>query len=174
MVGSPEPTAEWKNEAAAFLTELTKKAVRLRSQHINRIKSPDISADFIRDKIVGDGNCLFRAISKAITGTEANHLAVREAVCEFMMLDSNVCNFRPLTLSHDSSDPKIVVGSYIKKQKLRKDGEWGTDVEIHVAATMFQINIFVSLVGGFDVRSWVPYRPMFVNSTCMPRCDPVP
>ena len=63
-----------------------------------------------------------------------------------MMLDSN---FRPLTLSHDSSDPKIVAGNYIKKQKLQEAGEWGTNVEIHVAATMFQINIFVSLSCGW-------------------------
>ena len=90
------------------------------------------------------------------------------------MLDSNLCNFGPLTLSHDSSDPKIVAGNYITKQKLQKAGEWGINVEIHVAATMFQINIFVSLVGGFDVHSWVPYRPMFCNSTCMPCCGPIP
>ena len=39
---------------------------------------------------------------------------------------------------------------------------------------MFQINIFVNLVGGFGVRSFVPYRPVLVNDTCMPPCDPMP
>ena len=174
VVGSPGPTTEWQKEAGAFLTELTKKTVRLRDQRINKVGSPDIPAGFVRDKIVGDGNCLFRAIAKAVTGTEANHTAVREAVCEFMLLDSNVHNFRPLTLSLDDSDPKIVVGNYIKKQRMRKDGAWGTDTEIHVVATMLQINIFVNIVGGYGVRSFVPYRPVFANDTCMPCCDPMP
>ena len=174
VVGNPEPTAEWKSKACAFLTELIKKNVGPKDQRINKVKSPNLPAEFIRDKIAGDGNCLFRAIAKAVTGTEAHHLAVREAVCDFMMLDSNVHDFRPLTLSRDDSDPRVVVGNYIKKRKLRKNKEWGTDVEIRVAATMFQINIFVSLVGGFGVRSFVPYRPVFVNNTCMPPCDPMP
>ena len=33
----------------------------------------------IRDRVLGDGNCLFRAISKEITRTEENHTAVHLA-----------------------------------------------------------------------------------------------
>ena len=64
VFGSPKPTEEWKARAATFMTNLSKKAVSLRSQHINKLDSRDI-----RDKIQGDGNCLFRAISKAVKQT---------------------------------------------------------------------------------------------------------
>ena len=98
---------------------------------------------------MGDGNCLFRAISKAITGNEANHFAIRTAICDFMSLDSNTEEFRPLTRSRyvcDDSDPSIAIEKYIESNKLRKNKEWGSDIEISVAATMLQVTFLELLV----------------------------
>ena len=36
--------------------------------------------------ILGDGNCLFRSLSYIITGTEAQHLQVREALLNHLVL----------------------------------------------------------------------------------------
>ena len=41
-------------------------------------------APHIRDRVLGGGNCLFRAISKEITGTEENHTAVRLAALGYL------------------------------------------------------------------------------------------
>ena len=35
------------------------------------------------DRVLGDGNCLFRAFSKAICGVEDYHLHLRKAIAEF-------------------------------------------------------------------------------------------
>ena len=41
------------------------------------------------DSILGDGNCLFRAVSKEVTGTQENHKAVRVAIINFMEHPNN-------------------------------------------------------------------------------------
>ena len=38
----------------------------------------------IRDSIRPDGNCLYRAISKQVTGSQENHVALRLAVTQLM------------------------------------------------------------------------------------------
>ena len=177
VFGSAEPTDEWKGMAATFITKLSKKTVNLKTQRINKLDSRDIFP-CIRDKIVGDGNCLFRAISKAVTGTEANHPAIRAAICEFMSLDNNTESLRTLVRSRyqsDDSDPKIAVSKYIEANKMRKNETWGTEVEIIVAATMFQITIFISCIyNDKEGRSWCNFEPMFSNGTCMARCAKIP
>jgi len=41
------------------------------------------------DSILGDGNCLFRALSKEVTGTQENHKAVCVAIVNFMEHPNN-------------------------------------------------------------------------------------
>uniref|UniRef100_A0A914XAC1 OTU domain-containing protein n=1 Tax=Plectus sambesii TaxID=2011161 RepID=A0A914XAC1_9BILA len=41
-------------------------------------------------KIVADGNCLFRAFSFCLTGSEQHHLTVRRAICDYMEFFSSV------------------------------------------------------------------------------------
>ena len=45
----------------------------------------DILAKFKRkpQHVLGDGNCLFRALSAQVTGTEENHIALRKIIVEF-------------------------------------------------------------------------------------------
>jgi len=45
-------------------------------------------------RVLGDGNCLFRAISKAICNTEDYHLNLRKVIAEFEA--SNDTLFRPI------------------------------------------------------------------------------
>ena len=54
-----------------------------RSQPLNKIPCRDIEPH-IRDSVRGDGNCLFRAFSKEVIGTESNHKAVHKAIVNFM------------------------------------------------------------------------------------------
>lgn len=174
VFGNPEPTEQWKAGAVAHMTTLCKQAITVKSKRINRIDSRDIQP-CIRDKIVGDGNCLFRALSKAITGNEANHYAIRTAICEFMSLDSNIETFITFTrfryVCYDS-DPGIALAKYIKK--MRRNKEWGSDIEIIAIATMLHVAIFVSCICGKEGRSWTQYKPLFVNDTCMEPCDKRP
>ena len=38
----------------------------------------------LTEKIQGDGNCLFRCLSKIITGSENSHLQLRSIICRFI------------------------------------------------------------------------------------------
>ena len=48
------------------------------------IKTNTSDHDFIRVPILGDGNCLFRAILYSLTGWEELHFVLRELVCEYL------------------------------------------------------------------------------------------
>ena len=60
----------------------------------------------IAPHILGDGNCLFRAISKEITGTEENHIAVRLAALGYLRENPSLISYGEPTLNIDScADP---------------------------------------------------------------------
>ena len=82
FVISPPPTDECMSQAAAVIqTFFGCCRVSLRKDHICRVNCPEIFPH-IRCSIQGDGNCLFRALSRATTGTESNHFSLRLAICE--------------------------------------------------------------------------------------------
>ena len=74
---------------------------------------------------------MFRALSKELMGTEDNHLLVRKAITSFMVMPENevilarFCNVK--SMAH-----------HVSQQGIDKDG-WGTEVEIHVMATILMI-----------------------------------
>ena len=53
--------------------------VNVQPTHIDR---------FTMDNIIGDGNCYFRAISKALCGSERHHLIIRKKITTFLQTDS--------------------------------------------------------------------------------------
>ncbi|KAK4326321.1 hypothetical protein Pmani_003184 [Petrolisthes manimaculis] len=71
-------------------------------------------------EIEGDGNCLFRALSFAITGEEDQHAVVRSLICDFIACTEN-----------------------IQAESMRNDKVWGTTTEILAAANMFNVNVCV-------------------------------
>ena len=81
------PDNQWKSKAIEFLTfEFWSE-----SDIVQHCEDDVISVDIdgisphVVDTVIGDGHCLFRALSKAITGTQANHLAIRKAVVQWML-----------------------------------------------------------------------------------------
>ena len=63
-------------------------------------------APHIRDRVMGDGNCLFRTISKEITGTEENHTAVRLAALGYLRENPSLISYGAPTFNIDpSTDP---------------------------------------------------------------------
>ena len=170
VLGDFEPTEEWKARAIDYISQLSKQQLSLRQQRVNKLDNKDISP-YIVEKILADGNCLFRAISKAVTGSEANHHALRHAICNFMCLDSNIEHVLPCIQPNFDSPKK-----YIEASKMRKDREWGSAVEISMVVAMLQITIFTSVVqnnkGG--ERRWVDFQPRFFNETCMTQCGKRP
>ncbi|XP_042269742.1 uncharacterized protein LOC121898666 isoform X1 [Thunnus maccoyii] len=103
------------------------------------------------EKIVADGNCFFRAISQAVSGTQKNHRKIRLAVVK--QLESNAADYKSILRSEYSS-----VVEYIKSSKMRYVGSWATEVEIQAAADCLGVNIFT-----YHDDRWLEY-------SCKYRC----
>ena len=73
-------------------------------------------------RIEGDGNCLFRAFSYLITGSESQHMAVRLAILNHMI------NIAHLILDHHVLGYSSIQ-DYIADKNMDQDSAWGTDIE---------------------------------------------
>ena len=83
--------------------------------------------------IVGDGNCLFRALSYVITGRQSYHKTIRAKIIEHMKT------------IEDQLQPHMncSLENYLQMSKMKIDGICGTDIEIFAAASLLSTDIFV-------------------------------
>ena len=87
---------------------------------------------FERIDILGDGNCLFRAILCCLIGDDSGHMDLRNDICDHILENRNqYANF-----IYDQN-----IEDYIKK--MRKDGVWGDHLELVVASTILRFNFVV-------------------------------
>ena len=103
------------------------------------------------DTIVGDGNCLYRALSLEITGTQAHHEQTREIIVDFMI--KNPRSFSAY-LGRDLQEYLVEGGSPLQPKT------WGTGVEILDAATLLQTPVVVYSA----YRRWLTYKPLFAQN----------
>ena len=88
-----------------------------------------------------DGNCLFRSLSDQLFGDCGNaHFDVRSAVCDFM--EKNEGDFRVFLVFEDEDDEDQDEEDardfehYI--ENMRREGEWGGNLEVVAAARLYQ------------------------------------
>lgn len=93
-----------------------------------RLASIGRKVDYIR----GDGNCLFRAISKELYGTEDYHVDCRQEVCNLIEEYPNVFN-------------QYIDGADVARhvEQMRVLGTWATTCEIYAVATLLQRQVYV-------------------------------
>ena len=84
-------------------------------------------------KIIGDGNCFFRALSYAVTGRQNYHNIVRAKIIQHMRQNENAL------LAYMNSS----VDEYLARTEMANLGVWGTDVEIITAASLLKTDIYV-------------------------------
>ena len=92
----------------------------------------------------GDGNCLFRAFSVIITGTEDQHMEVRNKILRYMVSIEN------LVLGYDSHGSynylqpfgHASVQDYINSENLDQDGSWGTEFEMLCLSHMLNTVVY--------------------------------
>ncbi len=82
------------------------------------------------DNIKGDGNCLFRAISKELLGHEKFHNLVRQFIVQFITTNSK--QFQEYLA-------KGKIEAHL--QRMRNIGQWGTSVEIYGLATLLRTEV---------------------------------
>ena len=105
------------------------------SVRVRRRAKPQLGPPTMTVQIIGDGNCLFRALALELTGSQENHAFVRRTLVNFMIEDS--------VASHVTNYCGTDVNTYLHIINMAQLGVWGTDVEIVVAATLFQSEIWV-------------------------------
>ncbi|XP_044191554.1 uncharacterized protein LOC122969696 [Thunnus albacares] len=97
------------------------------------------------EKVVADGNCFFRAISQAVSGSQKYHRKIRLAVCK--ELERNAVQYQSILRSEYSS-----VLEYIKQSRMRTVNTWATEVEIQVTADWLGVSV-CTFYGG----RWLKY-----------------
>ena len=85
--------------------------------------------------IRGDGNCLFRTFSYAITGSERQHLRVRSAIIRHMRCTDACMSL----LGGYISD--LTIEEYIERSQMAQNYVWGSQNEMFVQAHMAGVNI---------------------------------
>ena len=84
-------------------------------------------------QVVGDGNCLFRAICQSAFGSDSMHLTVRQNVCDHLIKNQN----RFEEAMEEGTDIKDDIS------KMLIDGEWGGYVELVAFSELYNIQIQV-------------------------------
>ena len=109
-------------------------------------------------RVLPDGNCLFWALSQQLNGFEELHQTLRELLVKFIScnLDSFRCSVTSGTIES-------------RLESMQRNAQWGTQVEIQAAASLFQVPIYVatnSLVQG--VYKWTVFKPQDKSSLMGP------
>ena len=84
-----------------------------------------------RHSIIGDGNCLFRALAYIVYGTEDLHAKMRSLLVDFV--SKNQPLFQPLVISGKLEE---------HIQYMLHSRQWGTQVELQAASTLFQMDLY--------------------------------
>ena len=136
----------WQREKC---TEFDLELIRPNGLHDGR-RSRTLRADqrLKTSRIKGDGNCLFRAFSSVISGTQNNHDILRVLTVSYMLEHPEVFN----SICDN-------VTQYIKQSRMASLGVWGTEIEIFALATMLDATVFVYSDCGMTSK-WLPYRPL--------------
>jgi hypothetical protein len=83
-------------------------------------------------KAAADGNCLYRALSLGLTGSQTQHDTIRSLIVDHLV-----------TVQQDMSHIYAVGSPYSRHvQAMRQPGCWGTEREIIAAANLFGLSIF--------------------------------
>ena len=84
-------------------------------------------------RIRGDGNCLFRALSSVVYGSEMYHLKIRELLVNFVR--SNADKFRVYVTRGTTLEDHLLHMQYSRT--------WATQVELYAAASLFGRELYV-------------------------------
>ena len=90
----------------------------------------------------GDGNCLFRALSHQVYGTEDKHLQFRLFIQEF--IEQNKDKYEPYWINPEVTNHAQQLVSYAHHlQEMKKPGVWGTLLELKAFSDLLSYPLFI-------------------------------
>ena len=87
-------------------------------------------------RIAADGNCFFRSVSLAVTGSQEFHEELRLLITTYMIHKST----DPMLSSLGSPDGSME--SYMKQSRMQTLGTWATELEVIAAASLLNTTIY--------------------------------
>ena len=117
-----------------------------------------MGAPCLKENIVGDGNCFFRAVSQAACGTQKHHRKIRLAIVKHLKANGGI--FR----SEYSS-----MEEYLTVSKMAYVGSWATEVEIQAAADFFGVSH--TYCDGRWLEYSCKYRPFSYQGIYLENCN---
>ena len=117
--------------------------------------------------VQSDGNCLFRAFAYIVTGSESQHMQIREGILSYMLSIENLLTGYD-TNGHANYLVPLncrTVQEYINTRHMSTNGTWGTELEMMCLSHMFNTNVF-----SFDAGSntWGIFCPANIDRS-LPR-----
>ena len=168
-INRPLPDDLWQRQKSCVLSQYSRMSVVDKVSSPDRVRSLqcDEISPHIRVRVQGDGNCLFRAISRHVTGTEFNHYAVRKAVVNYLQQNSFLIEYvltgvdAPVEPNERRVFFNTKVQEYLENSQMAELGEWGTDLEVYLLSCMLNVNIVVRQNFG-PGRAWQSFGPVLI------------
>ena len=117
----------------------------------------DSHAPAVTERVKGDGNCFFRSIALAVTGSQQDHQEFRLLVTSFMMHNASSSKLACFLAENES------IEQYIKRTEMQSLGTWATEFEIIAAASLLRTTIYVFGPSGATYK-WLKYSPIEVTN----------
>ena len=94
--------------------------------------------------VYGDGNCLFRAFSYIITGSEHQHLEVRNSLLSYMLSIENFLVGYGEDGRYNYLQPfgHTTVQNYIDSRTMNRSGTWGSELEMMCLSHMLNTVVY--------------------------------
>jgi len=103
------------------------------------------------DRVLGDGNCLSRALSRQLTGVQDYHIQLRGIIAQ---CESKIALFQELHAAINETE----FTEHLKN--IRRNCTWGINLEIIVTATLFGLDVYVAMDSYRPGKStWLKYSP---------------
>lgn len=112
-------------------------------------------ADFLRNQgrcaynVLPDGNCLFRALSHQLFGSDEHHLQLRQGL--LAVIQANYTVYEPYWIEHT---PCGIVKFDEHVKSLANAGSWGTQVELQAASDCFNVVVYVCSRNQSGIVRW--------------------
>ena len=109
-----------------------------------------------RHCVLGDGNCMFRAISHQLYATEDHHAQLRQCLCQ--SIEQNKINYEVYWI-----DSSVSYTNHL--QQLMHQGSWGTQLELKAISDYLSVPLFLcSPHVSTRAYRWVKYAPSLSTS----------
>ena len=118
--------------------------------------------------VAGDGNCLFRAFSYVITGSEHQHIAIRNALVSYMLSIENYLVGYGSDGNYNYLQPfgHTTVQNYIDRHHMDRPNTWSSELEMMCLSHMLNTVIYSF---GAQNNNWEVFAYNFIDRSLV--CD---